>query len=80
VAGGDADRGGDLVGGLGEADDRRLAGRDAGVSAVEGELERFGPNPCRTESDPEVGEQRTVVDARSLVTVSIRSTFAHQED
>jgi hypothetical protein len=80
VAGGHPDRRGDVLGGGGEADDAGLAGRDAGVPPVERELERLRPDPVRAEDRPEVGQERVVVDARSLPTCSIRSVFAHEED
>jgi hypothetical protein len=76
VAGRDGDRGRDLVGVLREAHRRGFPGGDAGITAVEGELEGFGPDPLGAQSDPKVSEERTVVDARSLPTVSIRSALA----
>jgi hypothetical protein len=76
VASRDGYRRRDLFGGLREAHGGGLAGGDTGVTPVEGELKRFGPDSLRAESDPEVSEERTVVDARSLVTVSVRSAHA----
>ncbi len=74
VAGCDRDRRGDLLGGRREAHRGGVSGGDAGVAAVQGELERLGPDSTRPEGGRQVGEQRTVVvDARSLPTLSIRS-------
>jgi hypothetical protein len=76
----DGDGGRHLRGVLREAHRRGFPGGDAGISSVEGELEGLGSDPFGAEGDPKVSEERTVVDARSLLTVSVRSAFAYQED
>jgi hypothetical protein len=58
---------GDLATGARETDDRRRTARDAGITRVEGQLERFGAGPVGTEDRPQVGEERAcVVDAPRL--------------
>ena len=63
------------VGRRGEAHRGRLAGGDAGVAAVEGELERLGPRPavCRAPAWRSASSAAIVVDPRSLPTASVRS-------